>query len=161
MLIILEVIVTSDQCWFRLVDYNINIACTNICNVAREFLHAKQIGVPKYKIIPKLKIRVFYKEIKMHELNKLAIMYVHHFVQFKVCKYKLKIFFYDIRCCKAIIRWLMHKFICRLEHTNNALLNGIEFLVLGMNRSTGTHGTEHYISIMLHYVIVSTTKNLF
>ena len=71
-----EVIVTRDQCWFRLVNYDTNIvcgltfswfetclwyytvhySCTNICKVAWEFLHAQKFGVPTYKIIPKLSV---------------------------------------------------------------------------------------------------------
>ena len=67
-----------------------------------------------------------YKENTMRKLNT-----AYH----NVCKLLLSISkyestslvcsVYDIQCCKAIIRRLTYKFICRLENSNNALLNGI------------------------------------
>ena len=85
------------------VRYHVHCACTNICKVTREFVHAQKIGVPKYKIIRKSKNGMLQLKAKNRGVFVIALLENSQFLSKKRI-YNLSICHFYTKCkaCMAI-----------------------------------------------------------
>lgn len=70
-----------------------------------------------------------WSNFKQSSIQKLCIAYHNTMKSFlHLCKYEstsLVCSVFDIPCCKAVIRKLTYRFMCRLQNSNNSIINGI------------------------------------